>query len=251
VAGLLRRSCRLLSADHARKINQTERLQRIKNSPQTPVGRYDIIGEYSKTGPGDFIRHVGLAVNSVAGIGDNEIISVAHMGPPLENSGTMSAQIVGSANLTVDDIEQIRIFIDERLPEHAAAVKRSGKHKTYVVRPHVQAEPGRDGTVIFYRYSCAGFIIEAYRSAGIRFIETAEDKLPLVSLELIMKAYADLFLHGDRPKARKLMGIEGDGPWRVILAGYILHALNRPDEMLRQTPYQPVAGNESFSGIIE
>ena len=40
--------------------------------------------------------------------------------------------------------------------------------------------------------------------------------------------------------------IPGDGPWPVVLAGYVLNSLNRDEDEIRSAPYNATAGDEFF-----
>jgi hypothetical protein len=47
-------------------------------------------------------------------------------------------------------------------------------------------------------------------------------------------------------RLREHLGIPGDGPWPVVLAGYVLHALNRTKEDVRRRPYSPSRNDATF-----
>jgi len=135
---------------------------------------------------------------------------------------------------------------------------RSGANlfQQYVVIPHVTwVRSPENGRRIRRRFSCAGFVIESYRRAGIILIDT-EAELPEVDEELLLIAYPDLArLEGakDRVKAgygfkdREDLGLEGKGPWRVLLAGYVFHSLKRASVAHpRPSPYVPQSSSEGF-----
>ncbi len=50
-------------------------------------------------------------------------MAVAHMGPPLEIDGQMTANVIGSVGLTPNEIYQIQIFIDQHTEAHQAKIK--------------------------------------------------------------------------------------------------------------------------------
>jgi hypothetical protein len=94
------------------------------------------------------------------------------------------------------------------------------------------------------RFSCAGFVAEAYERARIRLVR--EDRLPKVDLDLIKAAYPDFASWLDRSEFRESLGLEGDGDWPVLLCGYLFHAVNREADIIRREPYTPKPGDEVF-----
>ncbi|MGO9599234.1 MAG: hypothetical protein ACLP7Q_14700 [Isosphaeraceae bacterium] len=128
--------------------------------------------------------------------------------------------------------------------EYEAA--KAGPRKQYVISPHVKEEKSPDGTIICRRYNCAGFVIEAYRSAGVDFIQTEQESLPPVSRSTLEIQYPDTVRLLEKPKNREDFGIPGDGPWPVILAGYVLNALDRDKNEMRSVPHIASPGDEFF-----
>jgi len=78
---------------------------------------------------------------------------------------------------------------------------------------------------------------------GIELIQIDANSLPNVERTTIMSAYP---LAEGHVALLQDWGLEGDGPWKVVLAGYVLHALNRSTEEIRQEPYRAKAGDEHF-----
>ena len=70
--------------------------------------------------------------------------------------------------------------------------------------------------------------------------------LPLVGLDALKAQYPRFARFLDRPDVRDELGIGGDGPWPVVLAGYILNGLARPEREIRTTPYLARPGDEYF-----
>src|SRR6185437_15528756 len=103
-----------------------------------------------------------------------------------------------------------------------------------------------DGTIICQRFSCGGFVIEAYRFAGIDLLTTDAGSLPPVGVELLRLAYPDQHRTLDNPRLRTSLGLEGDGPWPIVLSGYLLHSLARAEAGIRSGPYHPQPGDEYF-----
>jgi hypothetical protein len=208
------------------------------------VGKFDIVGQDSAA-TSDFIRHVGLAGDDKDPLGMPPVVPMVHMGPPLSRGAISEpVSVVGAAGLTVDEMRQIEVFVDEQLLEYEAA--KSSRREQYVIAPHVKEQKSQDGTVICRRYNCAGFVVEAYRSAGVEFIETTPSSLPPVDLSTLALQYPDMVMLLENPKTRERFGIPGDGPWPVVLAGYVVNALDRTEAEIRSRPYQPIPGDGFF-----
>ena len=116
----------------------------------------------------------------------------------------------------------------------------------YVIASHVIVVRAEDQTVLHHRFSCAGFVIEAYREAGINVLQTGRGELPLVSLDALKAQYPFAERRLDKPEDREKLGIPGDGPWPVVLAGYVLNALDRPGAEVRSSTFRAIDGDAYF-----
>jgi hypothetical protein len=67
-----------------------------------------------------------------------------------------------------------------------------------------------------------------------------------VPLEVLVRQYPELASLLQNPRVRETYGIPGDGPWPVVLAGYVMNALDRTGEEIRGTPHTAAAGDEFF-----
>jgi len=147
--------------------------------------------------------------------------------------------------LTVDEQLQLRLFSEEVESEYEAA--RLGSFRgQYVICPHVKEVRREDQTVVYRRFSCVGFVLEAYREAQIDLLRTNVALLPLVGLDALKVQYPVFAPLLNSPRVRAEFGIGGDGPWPVVLAGYVINALDRPETAIRSTPYRATAGDEFF-----
>jgi len=147
--------------------------------------------------------------------------------------------------LTVEEQLQIRLFSEELESEYNAAQIRHSRDQ-YVICPHVKEISREDDTAAYLRFSCAGFVIEAYREADIDLLWTDLAHLPLVGLEVLKAQYPEFAGMLERPRIRDEFGVGGDGPWPVVLAGYVLNALDRSETEIRSTPYRATEGDEFF-----
>lgn len=214
--------------------------QRLGNQPVS-MQKYDVAAQDSATKP-HFVRHVGLSDEQREDVRSNSEVSLVHMGPPLiRGNAGHPIHAIGTAGLTVGQIRQIGVFIDGLISEYRAEEIRG--RKQYVIHPHVR-EPDED--VPCRRFSCAGFVIEAYREAGIDLVVTESAPLPHVTLETLLDAYPDQADRLRDPAKRIPFGLKGDPPWPVVLAGYVLNSLNRTTDEIRTGPYTPALGDEFF-----
>jgi hypothetical protein len=210
-------------------------------SNSVSVFKYDVVAQDSPHEAG-FVCHVGLADEERHDVSLDSSLALAHMGPPLEQRGPLRPiQVCGTADLKIGEIRQIGVFIDEQSSEYEA--DRVRVDQQYIIMPHCR-EP--DASCSVRRFNCAGFVIEAYRYAGIDLLATDVASLPRVSLDSLCRAYPVFSRHLRVPKFRKPFGLEGNGPWPVVLAGYVLNSLNRPVQDIRNEPYKPNSGDEFF-----
>ncbi len=207
------------------------------------ISRYDVVGQDSETVP-HFVRHVGLCGLQQHSVRKDDSAPVVHMGPPLAQTDE-AIQSIGTAQLTVDEINEISVFVDERRSEYEASRRRSPMRQ-YVVHPHAVDVRSNDGTVICTRFSCAGFVIEAYNAIDILLVSVDSASLPTVDIETLVTAYPDLENRLRNSTRRRDVGLDGDGPWPVILVGYLFNSLRRSFEEIRTEAYAPQRGDEYF-----
>jgi hypothetical protein len=206
------------------------------------LSRFDVVGQDGAES--GFIGHAGLAES--AGSQNAASIPVLEMGPPLHGHGTaghVRGDVVGSAALTDDDVQKIKTFVDRHANEHLvfshfsrSQLLQAAPHM-YCVLPHVSALYENDGRYARTRFSCAGFVLEAYKTARIKLLDL--NGIPKVEMAVIAAAYPQTrFIESGRISAEAL-GLGGDGPWPVLLCGYLFHALSREADAIRQEAYTP------------
>lgn len=219
----------------------------------SPISRSDVVA-FDAEGVRYFLRHTALASHGHQSVTTGDNVSVNHMGPPLERDGQCRVDASGTAELNDNELNAIELFIDEHDLERQAQMERQrsegDKFPEYIIHPHTDYSP--DGS--FRRFSCTGYVVEAYGNdgAGIDLIDIAA--VPEVDLRMIYRANPDLERLEANPPLRKRMGIrsrqdlglKGDGPWPVLLPGYVLHSLARNTDAIREEPYSPNAGDECF-----
>lgn len=211
----------------------------LSQNPQT-VSRYDVIGVHSSTSP-HFVKHVALYSADGGQVNHGEDVDVAHMGPPLQRQGMTTVHAVGTVPLTNNEVKQIETWIDEIVDEYVHP-SIATMEQYYIDPPWKDKRDPTTGVRRYRRYSCAGFVLYAYGQVDIPLLVIDRMTLPEVDEQTLRTAYPDL------PDSRFLarFGIQGPGPWPIILAGYVLHALDRPENQIRHNPYQPKTGDELF-----
>lgn len=211
---------------------------------------FDVVGQ-----DGDesgFIAHTGLVES--AGSQSAARIRVFDMGPPLHGqgcSGHVRANVVGSATLTDDEVQKIKTFVNRHANEHLAFLQFSGSQlieavpQMYCIHPHASPFCEDDGRYARMRFSCAGFVFEAYKKARIRLLDLKD--LPMVDIAVIRLAYSlQVRLMEARRIGLEALGLEGSGPWPVLLCGYLFHTLNRDADDIRHEPYAPSIADRYF-----
>lgn len=212
------------------------------NEPRVVIRQFEVVGADGQA-PG-FIRHTGLA--SDTGEHDRGNVPVVDMAPPMRLTGPMKADAIGAAVLTDDESRKIKDFVDRHDGEHKAAQKlsRATFQEAYCIFPHATPFNEVDGRYVRMRFSCSGFVFEAYKRARIELVDLAQ--LPHVTLDKISLAYTDYSAFLERLEFREKVGLQGDGPWPVLLCGYLLNALNRDEMSIRQQKHIVQAGDEHY-----
>jgi hypothetical protein len=174
------------------------------------------------------------------------VLRCVHMGPPLTGSEA-SVHAVGRTDLTAVERRMIKSFTDSRFAERQAEEqrlkllqKRKELRFEYVIFP---AAVRPSATFPLWRFSCAGFVLQAYRAARI---ELLGEPLPQKSLDDLKQMYPQVAARLDDPETRRQLGIAQGDSWPVLLVGYLLHAFNRDADAIRGAPVVPTHGDEYF-----
>ena len=206
------------------------------------LSRYDVVGMHADR-ESRFVTHVGLqdADNRFVEVDDE--VSVIHMRPPLEHAEDIRAHVAGNIPLEPDEIKQIQAWFEENKDEYDRC--KVAPLEQYIIHPSWKNVVNPNTGVRRYRrYSCAGFVLYGHFQVGVELLNTDTDTLPTVDLATIISAYPWVDGH---PKLLARLGLEGEGPWNVVLAGYVLHALERTTEQIRdEESYEAQPGDERF-----
>lgn len=210
------------------------------------VAPFDVLAQGS--GGSDLMVHALLYSdeNARADVVKGAWLKCVHMGPPLSQR-ERPVDVVGTASLSDEDVRKIKTFADDRLKERKSEEDRlkllkqtNSLRVEYCIHP-----PAQKPTVSFslWRFSCVGFVLQAYRTARLELLGTP---LPLRSLDELKQFYPVQAEKLDDPVMRKQLGIDQGDSWPVALVGYVLHSLTREPNEIRATPYVPQAGDEYF-----
>jgi len=202
------------------------------------VQRFAIVGTYSKQPP--FVGHAAL-LRKEETLNGPSTVSVHHMGPPIENLAQVSCHLIGQINLTNEEIESIENWLADVDTQYCDW--KLLPFQQYIIKPHMKWEKSEKGRPIRQRFSCVGYVIEAYKAAGIELLETAN--LPGANKLLLMQAYSEFSEILNKPRLANNLGVPGNGPWKVALAGYLFHSTGRySSSMSRKDGFIPTGVKE-------
>ncbi len=227
--------------------------------PPMLFGEYVIIGTYSFLGP-TFVGHLAL-LSKDAILPNVGPIDVWHSGPPIVAGPRTKSGAGANLRTSADLISDIRLTSEERnaMKNWRAKVDKERRplqpFQQYIIDPPIKWVMSELGRPLRRRFSCVGFVIDCYASAGIRVLGPT-GALPAVSEISVAAAYPDLIRieqSGPRVRARygykgrEDLGLIGPGPWRIALAGYVFHALFRATaERPRPREHVPASEAEAY-----
>ncbi|MCU0720124.1 MAG: hypothetical protein MUC83_10510 [Pirellula sp.] len=191
--------------------------------------RFTLLGQYENQ-EGRFVRHAALLAlpsNLPA------TVAVFHMGPPLVSTSAALSIETDDRELFPDLAFDLRLSEEEetlvtRWASKIANESGSLDERRYVIRPHVNLRLNERGAVQYHRFSCAGYAIEAFRSANINLCN--KENLPMISIELLRPTYPLIDEIISRPKLRKHYGVEEDPPWPVLMPAYLFYGADHREQ---------------------
>lgn len=201
-----------------------------KASLRFPARRLAIVGFYAGEGS-QFVKHAAL-LREAANLRSASEVAVWHMGPPVSLSTTgpqkCRCELIGQIELSNEEIEAIDDWIASVSTQYTGVSILP--FQQYVIAPHMVWVKSEEGRPLRQRFSCVGYVIEAYRSAEIDLVDVSA--VPDVERATVETVYEDLVrLAGRSVPARRFgfvgfddLGVPGDGPWPVVLPGYLFHS---------------------------
>lgn len=216
------------------------------------VPQFAIVAKYSDALDSTFVEHLAvLRSNEHLSFG-TQGVKVWQMGPPLvagevsreaalsvhNKDATCMIHLYGVVELSAQDIEAIETWLVE-LDKESRPPPTTGYMNHYIISPPMKWVTAEGGIRLYRRYSCAGFVLDCYRSFGVRLIDDSrEENIPEVQPVTLASFYGP---HVLSERIRTKLGIPGNGPWRITLAGYVIHALNRANEVIRTSCHIPIS----------
>lgn len=219
--------------------NSQPRTSQVLDGPELKISKYAIIGEYAADGPARFVKHAAI-VRQDCKLLKSAPIEVWHSGPPIvagaltspsPGHATCKSDIVGDLCLTTSETEAIDDWL--ATVEKEICQKSLKPFEQYTILPHMKWHLSEEGRRTHRRFSCAGFVIEAYQSSNISLLSS---ELPLADEEQLATAYRGLFEIEKREKriqdyvgfkGRSDLGLTAAGPWPIALPGYLFHSTER------------------------
>jgi hypothetical protein len=195
---------------------------------ETTAGKYSVIGEEASN-CGD-VRHVGLLAHD-DDLRRGKRVRVFDMGRHVDMNATMCAHAVGylEGRLTEDERDGIDAWLSQLRTYNVLC--------DYWVKPASRAdEPDPGGRIQHRWFSCAGLVASVYEEGALVKLVVEEDVFPESSLKRIAEIWGRGFPADAFRRLMKRYGLDGEGPWRVLLPGYLLHAL---DKLRPELPYTP------------
>lgn len=214
----------------------------VQSAPPVALPMFAIVGQYERESR--FVRHVAL-VREAGAVKRYQRVSVWQMGPPLvvgpqsqqanQNADTLDdLDLVGFIELSTDDIDGMQTWLAEVDTERRPTLVR----QHYAACPHFFWKFDEAGMPQYRRFSCAGLAVECYLSVDIRLLNV--DGLPRIDAATLSPIYGAIVENqNQRLRERLKIGLDGSGPWPVLLPGYLFHSLARPESEIRTEPYSP------------
>lgn len=213
-----------------------------------------VVGTYR--GEDTAVRHVGL-LESESIINPMSVYRVYHSGPPLQlgqpdDSGKPALGEMGASTSAgpisvagwiepLDKVEsrKIRVWLSQQKTLQPLGF---AAYAQYIALPHVlDVLDSVSGHLKFRRFSCVGLVCCCYAEALGRILVDL-NQLPSVPLSVIESVWDNVA--GMQPAVRaKFAGLQGEGPWPLLLPGYLLRALSRSK---LEPPYVPTVGDIQF-----
>lgn len=213
------------------------------------VPKFAIVGTYTRSEESRFVCHVAI-LRDDSDLAFEDQAEVWHCAPPIIAGPRTSAGV--NRNTTRCAVHAVG-FVDDLTPDEVAGIETAlaeidaqtplGTAGTaalldyHVNPPTLWVRDEQTGTKRYRKFSCVGFVCESYsEGAGILLLDLDAASFPRVDLETLENAYGDPISDA---RLRRRFGINGPGPWQIALAGYVLHALNRPAADVRSSPHIP------------
>ncbi len=248
--------------------NQTRQFETkrvIGNYPWT-VRSFAVVGEDADE-TSHFVAHAALNEDTCE-IREGAVIPVFHMCPPLagpsiegSQSNAIRADVVSDISLDVDELNSMKHWRAnvEKLKRDVINVQGLRPFREYILFPHKKPVLSELNRPIYWRYSCAGLVIDCYETAGIEIIDLSAE-MPEIDEECLAESYPriarleEIFQKKQDHEFLSKYGYRGladlglaEKPWRPIFVGYLFHSLKRFSvDTTRPKAYSPKSSLERY-----
>lgn len=218
----------------------------VQSEPPVALPMFSIVGQYQRGSK--FVKHVALA-REVGAAKKLQSVSVWQMGPPLvvgsqsqhanQNANTLDdVDLVGFVELSTDELDGIQTWLADLDTER----RPPDRYQHYAACPHYFWKRDEAGMPLYRRFSCAGLVVECYMQVDIRLLNV--EGIPHVDVATLSPIYGPI-VENQRLRERLKIGLDGSGPWPVLLPGYLFHSLARSDSEIRAVPRSPQSAAEA------
>jgi len=191
-----------------------------------------IIGSLDSAENERMVTHVGISIISA----DYEYggsAQVWHCQPPVSYSECVAHVNGFVENLTQEEVNRLKTVVNRlKVTMQAIDPGRGGMNHYSIIPANSVTVDHVSGRVRSRKFSCAGYVSHVYSKIDIQ-LAPPETDLPEISFDELCSHYPDLA--GLRLSAKR-WGLKGGGPWKVLLAGYLINSLARTDALIRSGP---------------
>lgn len=110
----------------------------------------------------------------------------------------------------------------------------------FIAYPPIKKEvDSKTGNLKAIWYSCAGFVLDCFESNVVKKLLVSWDdpSFPKVHKDTIREVWRGRLEL--TPQLKDTLGLLGDGPWPVVMPGYIINAFKRRADEIRSEPFSP------------
>jgi hypothetical protein len=168
-----------------------------------------------------------------------------HMAPPFGESATQVADIVGCLDdLQPDEQAKMQTWLSD-VTTRIAIIPEFPEpwNQGYIIDPPFKEVDAEESGRTLWRFSCVGLILCCFENVSIHLLDWRSGKIPLPDEKAVRENYFRLPLAFVKRRYPSLL--DGPGPWRLVLPGYVFHSMSRDDASIRARPHLPSSAAEA------